>query len=417
VALSDHMKQPGMPVSVGLHAAVLVVSLVTFSSKPLPDAVEAVAVEIVDPSQLNEVTKGEKAPAPQPTPRVDRVDPKPEQNAPGEAKRQVNNDAQPKPQEATAKEERKEQAAVTPPPPPPPPVPVRPPQPKPPEPVRQATKPPPAPAPAAEEEEDEAEEVIRQANRRKAEEQRKLEQQRQAEERRRTEEQRLEAQRRETERRQTEERRQAEEARRQQEDQRRQAEDKRKQEEQRKVAEEARRKAEEQKKAQAAEAARKADEERKKREGEQAARNQQAIDNARRALLASREAPSNSGNTGQQVQRTPAAGAATATGARLSPSDRAALAGMIADQIRSCWSVPGSSAPSTLPQVRVALNQDGSLGGTPTLVNSSGDPAFRALADSGMRAIRQCAPFRIPARFTPTYNDWRSIVVQLNPAD
>jgi colicin import membrane protein len=402
VALSDHMKQPGLPVSVGLHVAVLVASLVTFSSpKILPNAVEAVAVEVVDPSQLNEVTKGEKAPQAQPTPRVDREAPKPEQNAPGEAKRQVNNDAVPKQQEATAREERKEQAAVT---PPPPPVPVRPPQPpKPPEPPKQAVKPPPAPAQSTEEEDEEAEEIIRQANRRKAEEQRKLEQQRQAEATRRAEEQRQEAQRRETERRQ-------------QEEARRQADERRKQEEQRKLAEDARRKAEEQKKAQQ-EAARKAEEERKKREGEQAARNQQAIDNARRALLASREAPQNSGNTGQQVQRTPAAGAATATGARLSPSDRAALAGMIADQIRSCWSVPGASIPSVLPQVRVALNQDGSLGGTPTLVNSSGDPTFRALADSGMRAIRQCAPFRIPARFAATYSDWRSIVVQLNPAD
>jgi colicin import membrane protein len=374
MALSDHMKQPGLPVSVGLHAAMLVAGLVTFSTpKKLPDAVEAVAVEVIDPSQLNEVTKGEKAPQAQPTPRVDRVDPKPQQNAPGVAQRQVDNDAQPKAQEATAKEERKEQVAVV----PPPPVPVRPPTPTPPKPPEpKPVAKPPTPAPSTEEEDEEAEEVIRQAARKKAEEQRKLEQQRQAEERRRQDDERRrveEQQRRETERRQ------------QQEDARRQAEDKRKQDEQRKLAEEARRKAEEQKKAQQ-EAARKAEEERKKREGEQAARNQQAIDNARRALLASREAPSNSGNTGQQVQRTPAAGAATATGARLSPSDRAALAGLIADQIRSCWSIPGSGRPSILPSVRVPLNSDGSLAGLHRW------PTARAIRFSVRLLIAVCVP-------------------------
>jgi colicin import membrane protein len=388
VALSDHMKQPGLPVSVGLHVAVFVVSLLTFTeAKKLPDAAEPIAVEVIGPSQL--------------TPRVDREDPKSEQNAPGEAKRQVNNDAVPKQQEATAKEERKEQAVVT---PPPPPVPVRPPQPpKPPEPPKQAVKQPPAPAQSTEEEDEEAEEIIRQANRRKAEEQRKLEQQRQAEATRRAEEQRQEAQRRETERRQ-------------QEEARRQADERRKQEEQRKLAEDARRKAEEQKKAQQ-EAARKAEEERKKREGEQAARNQQAIDNARRALLASREAPQNSGNTGQQVQRAPTAGATPSSGARLSNADRAGLAQMIADQIRPCWNIPVTGRPPIIPKVRVAINQDGSLAGVPVLVNGSSDPSFRALAESGIRAMRQCAPLRIPARFAPTYDEWRSLVVNLEPPE
>jgi colicin import membrane protein len=200
-------------------------------------------------------------------------------------------------------------------------------------------------------------------------------------------------------------------------DEQKKVEDNQRREDQRKLAEakvvEDRKKAEDQKKAQ--EAAKKAADDKRKREAEQEARNQQATDNARRALLSSREAPQNSGNTGQVVSRTPAAGTATATGQRLNPSDRAALVGLLADQIRACWNIPVSARPNPLPQVRVALNADGTLGATPALINSSGDPAFRPLADSGMRAIRQCSPFRIPARFAPTYNDWRSIVVQLDP--
>jgi colicin import membrane protein len=381
--LLDHLRQPGMPLSVGLHAGLLVAALVSFSlAKPLPEAIEAVAVEVVDESLLREVTRGEQtARQAAPTQRVDRVSDKVEQNAPGVAARQIDTDKAPARQEATAREERKEVAALT------PPVPVVPPraaeQPKPvpvPAPVR-------APQPAKETDEEEAEEAIRQKQIKRPEPPKpdqaalaKL----------------LDQQKR---------------------DEQKKAEDAKNREELRKQVEakatEDRKKAEDQKKAQ--DAAKKAADEKRKREAEQEARNQQALDAARRALLSSREAPQNSGNTGQVVSRVPAAGTATATGQRLNPSDRAALVGLLADQIRACWNIPVSARPNPLPQVRVALNADGTLGATPALINASGDPAFRPLADSGMRAIRQCSPFRIPARFAPTYNDWRSIVVQLDP--
>jgi colicin import membrane protein len=410
--LKDRFKQPGLPASVGLHSAVLLASVMTFSApKPLPDAVEAVSVEVIDESQVREVTKGEQsAKQAAPTPRVDRVSPKLEQNAPGEAQKQVNADATPKPQEATAKEERKEVAAVV--VPPPPLRPVIPPKPvEPPKPVAVA---PAKPAPSKEEEkEEEAEEAIRQAAKKKLEQQ-KLEQQRAEEQKKKLEEQKKLA---DQKKKLEEQERKEEEAERQEE--LREAAEAKKREEQKKVADAKAaadaKKAEDAKKAQ--EAAKKAAAEAKKREADQQARNQAAADSARRALLASREAPSNSGNTGQQISRTPAAGAATATGAKLNPSDRAALAGMLADQINKCWNIPVSGRPNPLPQVRISLGADGSLQGAPVLVNSSGDANFRALAESGMRAIRQCSPFRIPARFAATHGDWRSTIVQLNPED
>ncbi|MGL4635156.1 MAG: cell envelope integrity protein TolA [Beijerinckiaceae bacterium] len=411
----NFLSRPGMPVSLGLHAAVLIASVVTFSQpKVLPDAIEAVSVEVIDESQIREVTKGEtSAKQAAPTPRVDRVDEKKEQNAPGEAKKQVNADNTPKAQEATAKEERKEVAAVVPPPPPRPvivpPKPADPPKPA------EAPKPvavkPVKPAESTDEEEDEADEIVKQAKKKTPEppkpdqaalakllEQQKAEEQKKAEDAKRRQEQ-------------------AAEQRRQEQARETAREEARKAEQQKKLAEakvaEDQKKAEDAKKAQ--EAAKKAADEKRKRDAEQQARNKANSDAVNRALLASREAPANSGNTGQQVSRTPAAGAPTATGQRLNPSDRAALVSMIRDQINPCWNNPVSSRPPVLPLVRVALNPDGSLGGTPVLINSSGDPSFRALADSGMRAIRQCAPFRIPARFAATYGDWRSIVVQLDP--
>lgn len=379
-AVLKALKKPGLPLSLGLHTAVLVASIATFSSpKTFEDVSEAVSVEIIDESQIREVTQGEKdAKKPAPAPRVDRVDDKKEQNAPGEAKKQVNTEAVPKPQEATAKEERKEiTATLVPPPKPVPPKPADPPKPA-------AIKP-----TETTEEEDEAEEVVKQAKKKKPEPPK-------------PDQAALAA---------LLEKQKVEDAKKQ--------DDARKRDEQKKLADakaaDDRKKAEEAKKSQ--EAAKKAADEKRKREADQDARNQATADAARRALLVSREAPQNSGNTGQQISRTPAAGVASATGQRLNPADRAALASLIADQIRSCWSVPVSGKPSVLPQVRVALNADGSLAGAPSLVNASGDPNFRALAESGMRAIRQCAPFRIPARFTPTYDDWRGLTVQLNPDD
>ncbi len=412
--LTDMFRKPGMPVSIGLHAAVLVASIVTFASpKKFEDATESIAVEVISESALAEMMKGERDAQKQPAPsqRVDRVSDRKEQNAPGAAQRQVNAAEVPKAQEATAKEERKETTAAVAVPLPP----ARPQPPKPAEPPKAAAPAkPPQPAEKTEAEE-EAEEAIRQAAR-KREEQKRLEDARRAEEAKRQDENRR-----------------AEQARRleaqKQEEQRREQEEARKREEMRKLveakaaeqrkAEEAKaaelKKAEEAKKAQ--EAARKAAEERRRREAEQEARNQATAEAARRALLASREAPQNSGNTGPQVSRTASLGTATATGQRLNPSDRAALAGLLSDQIRACWSVPVSGKPATLPMVRVALNNDGSLAGAPVLINSSGDPNFRALADSGMRAIRQCAPFRIPQRYAATYEDWRQLAVQLNPDD
>jgi colicin import membrane protein len=413
--LKDAFNKPGMPLSLGLHAAVLVASIVSFSSpKKFEDVSEAISVEMIDESALRQITRGEStAKQPQPTPRVDRVDEKKEQNPPGEAKRQVNTDATPKPQEATAKEERKEITAAL-------PIPLPVPRPQPPKPVEPpnvaAVAKPPKPAETTDEEE-EAEEVTRQAAK-KREEQKKLDDTRRAEEAKKREDNRKAE-----EARKVEDQRKADEVRKQEavkEEQRRdQQEDARRREDQKKLADakaaEDRKKAEDAKKAQ--EAAKKAADEKKKREAEQDAKNQATADAARRVLQVSREAPTNSGNTGQQIQRAPAAGTPTATGQKLNPRDKAGLAEAIAEQINRCWSIPVSGRPSVLPYVRVSLNADGSLAGVPILTNSSGDPNFRALAESGMRAIRQCAPYRIAAKFAPAYDDWRSINIQLNPPD
>jgi hypothetical protein len=56
------------------------------------------------------------------------------------------------------------------------------------------------------------------------------------------------------------------------------------------------------------------------------------------------------------------------------------------------WIAP-SEAPAVCPRIRVRLNRDGSLDGSPEIENPSDDPAFKAYADSALRAIYRAAPF------------------------
>jgi colicin import membrane protein len=137
-------------------------------------------------------------------------------------------------------------------------------------------------------------------------------------------------------------------------------------------------------------------------------------------LLASKEPAQSSGSAGREVQRTAALGTATGTSQRLSPSLRDALMGLLRDQLHRCWQPPigaqGTDKPP-VPSVRVSLNQDGSLAREPAVVNTSGDPLFRTVADSATRATKRCSPLRIPAQFQPYYEDWKNLVVNFDPRD
>ncbi|HRK25584.1 MAG TPA: cell envelope integrity protein TolA, partial [Beijerinckiaceae bacterium] len=281
-----------------------------------------------------------------------------------------------------------------------------------PEPVAVPPKPAMPKAQPDEEDEDEAE-LIRQKQLKQKEAEQKAEEARKAEEKRKAEEARK-----------AEEKRKADEARRLAEDKRK-AEEKAELEEARKLAAE-QEKAEEKKRLadeaakKAAEAARKAAEAKKAEEARKAAEKAESDKlNAaiRNRLLASRDAPASSGSTGPQVTRTASAGAPNATGARLSPSDREALMGLIKEQMERCWSVSGMSNPTVKPLVRLQLTPSGAISVQPALVNNSADPAFRAIADSGMRAIRACAPYRIPSKFADKFEDWKTITVKLDPSD
>jgi len=129
-----------------------------------------------------------------------------------------------------------------------------------------------------------------------------------------------------------------------------------------------------------------------------------------RDMLASHGPSQSTGATGREVQRTAALGAATGTSQRLNPSQRDALVGLLQQQIERCYSAPpGAAQGIVLPQLDIRLNPDGSLTTDPRILRAGGSAVDRSIAEAAVRAVRRCAPFRIPAQFAPFYNDWRVI--------
>lgn len=410
-------QEPGVAVSAFGHAAIVVAGLVAFGASPVPfkDADEAIAVEVVDPSALNEVTKGERsAPAVQdtPKPRAERQSEITEQKDPGEAKRDA-----PTPPTRPAELKTAERDEVAPPPPPPPrPAPVRQAAKPEPEAAKPEAKPDPKPREAAK---PEPKPELRRDQLAALSEQAELQAQREkaAEDARAAAKARAESEAHARAQADAASKARAEAA----------AIAKAEAEAKAEAVAEAKEKAEADAKAKAdaaskakaaADARAKAAAEAKARRDAQLAAQFNPSDISK--LLNSKEPAQSAGSTGREVNRVASLGTQTGNAQRMNPNMRSQLIGIIKEQLEKCWNVPvalqGSQKPP-VPSVRVALKQDGTLASQPSVVNASSDPLFRVAADSALTATRRCTPLRIPAQFAPFYNDWRDVVVNFDARD
>lgn len=374
--------EPGLAVSALGHATVLVAGLLAFAgATPLPEHQEAIAVEVIDPSALNQVTRGER--------QAEKVQEKPQQRAERQS-------------EIVERKEAGEAKQDTPAPPSRPPElkvaddnaaaplpPARPtPKPTPPaEPVKQ--QPQKSEQAAAREEQQRRDELAKLAE--EAELERKAKQAEQEEKAAAKAKAEAEAQAR------------AEAAKAAKE----------------KAVAEARAKAEAEQKAKiAAEAKAKREAEAKAKREAEIAKNFNPNDIAK--LLQSKEQAQSSGSSAPQINRTASLGTQTGSSQKLSPSLRTQLMGIIQEQLQKCWNVPialQSASKPVVPQVRMKLNTDGSLIGQASVTNSSSDPLFRVAADSALTATRRCSPLRIPAQFASYYDDWRDVIVNFDARD
>lgn len=110
-------------------------------------------------------------------------------------------------------------------------------------------------------------------------------------------------------------------------------------------------------------------------------------------------------------------GAPKGLGAKLTQSQYAALQGMIREQVSKCWSPPaGGGGADIKVKLEIAMNPDGSLSGMPQVTNSSNDPNFRPVAESAVRAVRRCAPLKLPADQYNSENGWKEIEFIFDPS-
>lgn len=374
--------EPGLAVSALGHATVLVAGLLAFAgATPLPEHQEAIAVEVIDPSALNQVTRGER--------QAEKVQEKPQQRAERQSEVVERKEAGEAKQDTPAPPSRPpelkvadDNAAA-----PLPPARPNPPKPTPPaEPVKQPQK---SEQAAAREEHERRDELAKLAE--EAELERKAKQAEQ-------------------------EAKAAAKAKAEAEAQARADAAKAAKE---KAVAEAKAKAEAEQKAKiAAEAKAKREAEAKAKREAEIAKNFNPNDIAK--LLQSKEQAQSSGSSAPQINRTASLGTQTGSSQKLSPSLRTQLMGIIQEQLQKCWNVPialQSASKPVVPQVRMKLNTDGSLIGQASVTNSSSDPLFRVAADSALTATRRCSPLRIPAQFAAYYDDWRDVIVNFDARD
>jgi colicin import membrane protein len=402
--------EPGFWVSGAVHAAILAAGLVAYSSPRFPDAQEGIPVEIVTDNQFSEITKGEtdaKEVQPTPKPRVDRVAEKAELRDPGEAKRDVPSPPKRPEEVKVAEEEAQAEAKAR------------------------------AAAEAKERAEAEARAAEAIAQQKAAEARAKAEADARARAKAEAEAKaQAEAEAREAEiiaqqkaaeakaKAEAEARARAEAKAKAEAEARRVAEAKAKAEAEAEARAEAEAKRAAEAKAKAEAEAKRVAEAKAKAEAEAKAKRQAELADKFdpgdiRKLLESKEKAASSGATGSEANRTAALGTATGSAQKLNPSMKDALGGILKEQIERCYVPPPGAAGTAvdIPILDVQFNPDGSLLADPKINRVGPKPIDKAVADAALRAVRRCAPYRIPAKFAPYHEDWKRWLIEFDAAE
>jgi hypothetical protein len=162
---------------------------------------------------------------------------------------------------------------------------------------------------------------------------------------------------------------------------------------------------------------RREEEERRRREQEERARAAAAAQQPNPTPTNTRPADDISAIINQETSRggttgqggSPTLGDTTGTSASLSRSEIDGLIG----QIKQCWSLlPGEIDSGLSVRLMVSLNQDGTVSGTPQVLEADSSPLGGSMARAAQRAVMQCGPYRLSSA---SYDQWRQIDVTLRP--
>jgi hypothetical protein len=103
----------------------------------------------------------------------------------------------------------------------------------------------------------------------------------------------------------------------------------------------------------------------------------------------------------------------------MSISMASALDAWLTESYLNCWTPPPGvpEGDTYVAQIKVIFNPDGSLSGRPVLLNPPSDRAWRAHAESAMRAVRKCDPLKVPAEYMPYFDQWKIETIHFDPRE
>jgi outer membrane biosynthesis protein TonB len=130
------------------------------------------------------------------------------------------------------------------------------------------------------------------------------------------------------------------------------------------------------------------------------------------AELIDRRAPSRKQNAGEQKSNA-TLGATKGDQNMLSMDELVALA----RHVEKCWNVlPGvGNVERAVVELRIRMNPDGTLASAPEILNRSTSPAFQATAESAVRAVIACQPYKMLS--AAKYNFWKDMIFNFAPPE
>jgi colicin import membrane protein len=126
-----------------------------------------------------------------------------------------------------------------------------------------------------------------------------------------------------------------------------------------------------------------------------------------------RRAPQRHASLGAVINETASLGADRANAVALSANEQDALRRRLAE----CWDVPVGvrNARDLVVTIQIDFKKDGSLAADPVILNKSANPVFQVAAESALRGVRRCAPYKFmpPAK----YEAWQEVVIDFDPRE
>ncbi|XIA66361.1 cell envelope integrity protein TolA [Bradyrhizobium sp. TZ2] len=132
---------------------------------------------------------------------------------------------------------------------------------------------------------------------------------------------------------------------------------------------------------------------------------ERTFDQSKIAALLDKRDPSRQATTGETLNSNAALGLAKGAAA----NNSATWGSMFKEQVLRCWKKPygGLEAARFEVEFNIKLKKDGSLEAMPVAVTSPSTPYQRVFLESGLRAIIECAPYRLPPAF---FAEWQTFI-------